>query len=558
MTVFPSVGIRFYTTDASFDPAPVDICDLPYENSAIVPDAHDCFSQPVDFGDISRLQVWSDSAVTAKIYDSSGSLLDTIVLSQTATMDGVDIYTTTITWTSYVTDNGTYITLENTTDYKKSEPLTQPHENVIKLVYSNNRNHSSYGNYEDCWENILHLPASLKNTTIVSNEDVFKDSRGVLTRLRRTFNKVFGLSIEHIPPYLHEMAFYALTHDNITIWQKYEKGTYDLSAEFAIQDGQQYEIQEADRYSLSTASANLIKLGDFVRRIASVDSEFGAIPPTLLDETNITTTSFDINWTDVGADFYEFQLSTDPTFATIAQSGNTTNLTTSFTGLSTCTKYYYRLRACDCSGCSAWVNNDLEHQASIHFRGADTTAVIEFDEKVSGLTVQNILSFGNNIQFKYAPVLSVPDWSIYSFQNLAQIEADILAGGNTYSLYFELDSYASGTDAVYLFRFTSSTFYLQVGCLEYTFKGASQTVSQDLYIAFDQVAQISSVTEHGSSVERYSLISAAGQNFNAFPYNELGINTQMLLETGEYIVGIHVYIVNPNTDDTTKINISYQ
>lgn len=77
--------------------------------------------------------------------------------------------------------------------------------------------------------------------------------------------------------------------------------------------------------------------------------------PTTLPSTNVTTSSFQANWTTVtGATGYRLDVATDVNFTSFVAGYNNfnANLTTSqvISGLTNCVTYYYRVRAIFCSG----------------------------------------------------------------------------------------------------------------------------------------------------------------------------------------------------------------
>lgn len=96
--------------------------------------------------------------------------------------------------------------------------------------------------------------------------------------------------------------------------------------------------------------------------------------PTALASTNITTSSFQANWTAVtGASGYVVDVATDANFTVFVAGWNANNvgnvLNANVTGLTNCVNYYYRVRAIFCSGPG---DNSNTITAAPHSTGSQT------------------------------------------------------------------------------------------------------------------------------------------------------------------------------------------
>lgn len=546
LKLFASNGLRFTDT---LDTTP-NFRQLPYSQQRVAARATVCWNQPIDFTDINRVQAWSDSQVTLRIYNKANTLLYTLVVPLSHNMDSIGIYNATITWTSIVgLDKGSYVTVANATgELYRSEPLVNIRDEhdvkgFLKIIYSNRRDNSHYGSYRKCFEQILYVPAVLWEFDRKEDSVQYIDSALRKRVLKHDFIYLCKLHTDAIPYYLHDLLRDALNHDTILInnevWQKHEEG---------------YKISHQMNSTIHTAECDLREADTAIKRIVSQRNNYLALPPTLLPETAIAATTFTINWEDNEADSYDVQLSTTPDFSVIVTSINTVNTTYQFTGLTSCTKYYYRVRAVTCSGVSAWVNNEIRHQISLHFRGAQKTQVLEMTEKVTDLQVFNIFNNADNIRYKYAPVHSVVSWAIYPYLTLAQIQTQITAGTSIYSLYYEIDDYVVGSDAGLVLDYISETFWLNVGCLNFI----TTDINQLFVIYFKDKVQFTSLVSANGSTYFYTLVTSASGDYSSNNVASLAaLNALIATLSGDYAVIVWVEYLPLITSDTTTINLNY-
>jgi hypothetical protein len=544
--LFQSNGLRFYDT---LNSSP-NYRQRAYSQQRVAARAMACYKQPVDFSDISRVQAWSDSQVTLRVYSSANVLLYTLVVPFSHDMDGTGIYNATIDWATITNlDNGSYVTVANAGgELWRTEPLEDIRDfhdskGFLKIIYSNRKDNFTYGSYRKCFEQILYVPAVLWEYDRTENEVTYIDSSLRKRVLKHDFIPTAKLHTDPIPYYLHDLLRDALNHDTILIdnevWQKHNEG---------------YKISHQMNASIHLGECLLREADTAVKRIVAQRSNYLALPPTLLPETNIGTNTFTANWEDNEADSYDVQLSTTPDFSSIVVSVNTTNTFYVFSGLTACTKYYYRVRAVTCAGVSAWANNEIRHQISLHFRGANKTNVIEMFEKVTDLQVFNIFNNAANLRYKYAPVHGVTNWSIYPYLTLSQVQTQINLSTGIYSLYYEIDNYVVGTDAGVVLDYIADTFWINVGCLVFETTG----INQRIVLYFKNKVQFDAVLSTNGSTYWYTLVtSASGDYLVNNASNLTALNNLIATVTGEYAVVIFVEYLASVMSDITTLNIAY-
>jgi hypothetical protein len=468
-------------------------------------------------------------------------------------MDGTGIYNATIDWATIANlDNGSYVTVANAGgELWRTEPLENIRDfhdskGFLKIIYSNRKDNFTYGSYRKCFEQILYVSAVLWEYDRTENEVTYIDSSLRKRVLKHDFIPTAKLHTDPIPYYLHDLLRDALNHDTILIdnevWQKHNEG---------------YKISHQMNASIHLGECLLREADTAVKRIVAQRSNYLALPPTLLPETNIGTNTFTANWEDNEADSYDIQLSTTPNFSTIVVSANITNTFYAFTGLTTCIKYYYRVRAITCEGVSAWVNNEITHQQSLHFRASKKTQIIEFFEKVTDLQVFNIFNNAANIRYKYAPIHGVLNWSIYPYLTLSQVQTFINGSSSVYTVYVEIDNYVVGIDAGLVVSYIANSFFLTVGCTKYEFKGTST----DLLLCFKQKAQLQSVVSGNGTPSNYlyTIVTSTSADLTGFTTTNLSsLNTIISTITGDYAVKITCIYQGSNSTDLTTFNISYE
>lgn len=540
--MYKNNGIKFYPLSDLGAPTGTTFETIPYATQGTDGRPAECYQQPVRFDDQSRVQVGTTySEVFVEVYSSTGATIYSATVATTTTMDGLNVANIVLDWTSIVgADNGTTVFVydDDTDSGWKSEPLCHPPGRLLKIVYANNNNHSDWGNYEDCWEMIAYAPAAMFPVGFATAGTDFQDSRGHVLRLNQTIRSNFLMQVEHAPFYLHNILLYALRHDEVFIRQTMTSNVV-VYEQYVIPPNTDYAPRLDDRYSLMRAELELWEMDGMTRRITAPVSLFGLGAPVLLPESNMSGGGFQANWEPLlDADYYEVEISTDSTFAT-GTTYTTSNTFYAFTGLTTCELYYYRVRGVSCEGIGSWASNQTEHSDSIHFRGLQNWNVIEKDEKITGLVFEDLLTMATGLIYKYAPVHAVPDWSIYAALTLPQLQAEIDAGGSVYTIYVEVVAYASAMDeAVILAKYTSPSFYLKLACLSYGFK-VPNTVSQDLYLAFDRQCQIDDVFAINGSSVAFSVITSTAGDFTSFPFNRAGANLELAVTSPPFLLGVH-------------------
>lgn len=340
--LFKSNGLRFYEGTGA---------NLSFRNRKYalqtIPEIriHACYRQPIDFSGISRVQAWSNSAVTLEVYSPTNVLLTTVAMPFSHVMGSYNIYNYTINWVAIGSlVDGSYLKITNvSSEVWYSEPFENAKSPIIKIQYSCNRDTALYGSFKKCFEHIMYVPAVLADYDRIEKQTTYLDSRIVNHVISHTSIPVAKLYTDNMPYYMHEILRDALCHDTIIIdnlaWQKTEEG---------------YKTNHNLQSSIHSAECQLREASTAILRLASQRNLNAGASPILQPETNILSAGFTINWLDADADTYDVQLSTSPTFASIIFSINVAALTYTFTGLSQDIIYYYRVRSLSCAGTSDW------------------------------------------------------------------------------------------------------------------------------------------------------------------------------------------------------------
>lgn len=557
MVVFKTNGIRFNKTDNTYNNyIDLEYLKRPHVQQRYKGDVFNCFRQPIDFTSISRVQVWTANTPTLRIYNSSNVLLSTLSFANSNTIEGKIVWNLTINWASVAgVGLGSYITLTDTVTFYRSETLWQPPYPLLKFVYSNNKFHSSYGDFKNCFEQICYIDGQITDYKIPQKREVYEDASGVINTLTRKLRKTFNLKINYAPEWIHDILHSAINSDKLLVERKPVAGviTYD---NLSLLDESEYEIDDYNRANIATAACVLALKNTFLRRITSFNNTYIPQNPEILNESNITNTSFRANWTGVNADSYEVQISTSSNFAAVTTYATANNFY-DFTGLTTCLKYYYRVRALNCGGVSAWTVATNVKQASIHFRGVDRWKVLEFtSEKIVDLSVLDVFSNLVNLRYKFAPALSVTKatWdSIYGYRTLVQIQSDINASAGTYSIYFDCDDFVLGSDGGLAVQYVTDSF-ITTGCLTYVLSG----ISQDVFVWLKDKVQIDSITSSAGGTLSYDYVTNMSNDFTAFDLANLtALNNAIVAGGAPYAFGIYLRYSGTNITTTLTINLRY-
>lgn len=562
-------AIKFYPVNADGSPSATNPRYRPYQvqrQNGVFKEY--CYYQPVDLsGQMTFQFFWvgaggvGTAALDVRFFAVGGGQIGTVSIAGRATtnfsqINQIEIPWASVMWTAGLPTGRFFIEVRSPANVRlyRSEPLVNWPRKPLKMVYRNTGDHARYGPYSGCFEQHLALPGRLVEPDIMEMEirAVTSDMRRL--QLLHELEHVAILETEPIPHYLAEAIQYALNHDEVEINSvKYKK------VEATI------ERAHVANFDLYTMRVKLVEVEDRLRYLGRLTSQYLLTPPEMQPPTDITATSFTANWTADNADSYTVQISTSPTFASILQAFDTPNTSQAFTGLSACVKYYVRVRGVGCNGVSAWSVLEVQHQISLHFRGLDKVKVLSFSEKLTRLEAFNVFANLTNVRYKFAPLGTVPDWSLWPFRTLAQLQADITAtAAANYSVRIEVDGYAQGSEGGLLLRFSSPTFYLQVGCLAYEFGG----ISQDVVLFLRDKSAINSLVATNSSQFVYQFIPSLAALLDTVPLfsspNLAALNAAITAHfaTGpvekDYAVAVFALYVGASVSDLVGFNLQLQ
>lgn len=555
-------GLRFHKVDAAtLQSLETDWEREAYGRQGIYEHVQEGYLQPVDWADQSRVQAISPTAspVTVSVRNPVGAVLATIAATFAGTMvndPSANVFNATIEWAAIAgLEPCSFVIVQQGLDTYKSEPLRNGnHGELLKLVYANLYDHKDIGSYRNCFEMFAYVPGRLINPEQPRELAYHTDSQMRDTYLSESHFRTRLLDVFRAPHYLHLICQYALRHDKLEVFQKWQGKAYRASWQWVEQ---QYNASHAANQNIYRAETTLKKVADRVRAIASAGESQFAVSVNILPPTNIISNGFTANWTGQG-DSYDVQLATDSEFTNIVTSLNTTLTSQSFSGLTSCQIYYYRVRAVSCEGAGAWSQGETIEQVSVHFRGDQNFSVWEASEKVANLEFINLFANLQGVRFKFAPLHGVLVWGIYPFRTLSQIQADITAAATTnYSVFVEIDSFAQGSEGLGILQYRVPFVRLAVGCLTYGFRG----VSQDHLIGFDQKVKFNSVSTSPVATLSYAFVpNLAGlRQLVVFDTTLAGLNLQIASHAGsQYAVAIFIeraLNVPQNTGVTATINI---
>lgn len=554
-------GLRFFAVDGSLNSIETDFERERYGLQYVHGHFLYPFTQPVDFTDFSRVQVITptNATVTIQIFNANGTQIftDTFAYVGNALQDAnLRVYNYTINWNSVNNKRDClYIVITQGSIRFRSEPIRngRPGE-LLKLVYSNFYDHRQIGSYLNCFEMIAYVPGRLIRPEQPRELAFHTDSQLRDVYLAESHFRTRVLQVYESPQYMHLITQYALRHDKVQIFQKGTSKTYSAQYQWL----EQYTSNHIDYSTVYAAETVLKKVPDRLRSVTSAGESTYSPTITILPVTNVTATSFQANWSGTGTS-YDVQLSTSPTFATTVISTNTVNQFFNFTGLSSCVRYYYRVRAVSCEGVGAWSTGTTTEQVSFHFRGEQNFGVWEWDEKVSSLTFFNIFANLQGVAFKFAPTTGVINWNIYPFRTLLQVEQDVQQNTSAnFSVYVQVDGYAQGSEGLGVLQYIVPSVRLSVDCLTYNFRGSTQ----DQYIAFRRKTSWQSVTVASSAANLwYAFIPDLNALRQETIYNISSLSTLNTLINShagtDYAVAIFAAYTGTNTTATITINLQY-
>lgn len=192
---------------------------------------------------------------------------------------------------------------------------------------------------------------------------------------------------------------------------------------------------------------------------------------------------------------------------------------------------------------------------SLHFSGELTgnNQVAKLFTKADNLQVHNILGMATTFEMKYKDTHGFVDWSLEPVRNLVQIQSDIDGGSDTYSLYFEITSYAV-------------TYLNAVLCLEYdsvdvtnTFQYQSANpLAQNVWIGIPSPYEltIDSITSGNASASLFEFGLKALSSDDMTIYDETLASLNILLsgDTSEKLITLYINYRGVNVNDTIDID----
>ena len=559
MYVFESNGLRFYPINAINNPIGVRFDELPYHEQYIFKQTQiECKRQSVRFNDIIRIQVKSPNLVTWQIFNASNTLLSSGNFTDFGAFGTEKVWWVTINLATIPgLNNGSWIIISNGTSHYRTEPLQNEVHRLLKLTYSNYKDHARYGSYRRCNEMVAYIPASLIEHVIFENKSVFQDSVGRYKKLMHDWQRGRVLKTRWLPYWLINILHAAINHDVLFIQEK--SGNYLVTSPYEVYNDELLKVEKPNEdYQGYEASISLVELNTYSRRLPAFEPLILGDSINILPETNITANSFTANWEAMDVDFYEFQLATNPNFTSpiINQSNILTN-SFNVSGLSPCVKYYYRVRASLCGVFSAWTSNLTNQRQSLHFRGEQRKHVLNFDEKIFNLAVANIFGWANGIEYKITSgTITNPDapvWLFLPVLTLTQLQSNINSQTGNYTILVSIQGYNFGSDALLELIYNTEFFWLRVGCTTYNM---GNHISQDLFIGATRRIQIDSITlTNSATVVGYELITSPLGTAVLFTTSLSALNTAIasLLPNQSYIIGIYTSISNT----TLTINSRY-
>lgn len=270
---FENNGLKFYPTDISGNPNPIKETDLPHCNFALPKHFVTKFWQAVDFADTSVVQVVSSAPLTVGILN-----LNTLVSEAVAGVNitnigslGTDtIYEITVNWSSYTNisndGKGMQITINNGSEYAKSEPIKQP-KTFIKLSYQNTRLHSSLGVYTCDRKMIMYIDAYKEAYTVTTNKEAFETSVGGVINLKQDAKETFTFRTSAKPLYIHNILSKVFMSDILEIEETLDGYTVTESV-IPLADAT-YDFETVQGNTGGEGQIQLFKTDSYVKKFVS-------------------------------------------------------------------------------------------------------------------------------------------------------------------------------------------------------------------------------------------------------------------------------------------------
>jgi len=572
MVIAPSNPIRFYPTTNAWLPNPSKREDLPFQKDYLPSQANEkCYHQPVDFDDVSTLQIQAATLPTVTVHNAAGTQIGVVVMNLDSTQNGENIYNAVIEWNvDFPTiAKGCFLRATDGTHYAQSERLYKPSTPLLKLTYSNNNQHDLFGNYQKCFEHVLYLPAELIEVSFPTEKVGYESSNGRFLEQLTAWQETVLLQSEHVPVFLSRILMYAIHSKNLHIEERVNG--YFVGEYYKVFD-KGMEIGHQDRYVLHSLYVTLRKVDGFVQKLyVQDDVALAQVQVDLLPETNITATSFTANWSIAGgADEFDYQLSTTADFSVLVVNTTLNGNVTAYsnTGLTQCERYYYRVRARSCGETTDWVSNENFKQQSIHFQGLFNQTQKGFTERIQNFSVKNVFNWCSGFTLKFAPLpndaIGGSDWDIYPTLSEAQIqqEIDILTDfevSEGFTIYFECTGYSQiHQHSTLLMEYDTPSFYITVGCTYYNFPQFSQFVL--IAMSGESKYNLDAVQSQNSpiSLYTYSLITSSADIPIRANLTSSQLNDAINAHTGDCIVLVNARYQGTNEQDNTIFSISYQ
>lgn len=562
LQTFFNNGIRFFESNASGAGISTEFEGLPYSEQ-LLPDMRNkgvpCVGEFVDFNRIIRFVLWSDAAATVTIYNNAGvAIQSNIPASQNWALDNDTAYYFAIDLSAVTgINNGSYMIATNGTEHLTSEPLIST-PNLYEIEFENEGDHAKLNTFQNCIFLNAFYPAFLREFNIEQFDRVFATSANRYRRLAHGEKKTRSLETVALPPYKIDAFVRQMKSDILKL--KVKPTTSDPIRLF---EGEPVTIENPTRYNLATAKAKIVFDNSLTMRLPYTNLGAGNVP-TLLPLTSLSSTEMQVNWTG-SADTYDLQVATDAAFSNIVvnQTG-ITQLSHLVTGLTSCTKYYVRVRGIDCSGTSPWVVATGRQYFTVHFRGAHTQQAVQFNEKIvfNSLLVNNVFGMLQGVSFKYSNGAVEPaDWSLFPNLNVADLEAQIQAGGNDYWILCQCTGYSTQNyEGVLMVSYDAAAFYTLLACSSFTLYAADEATKDiSTVIPANNYYEVDTIPGAiFASVRYYGLRTSNVADFTEYQYDNLtDLNNAIksLSSTTDTILSF--YFGTDNSPENLRLDISY-
>jgi hypothetical protein len=176
-------------------------------------------------------------------------------------------------------------------------------------------------------------------------------------------------------------------------------------------------------------------------------------------------------------------------------------------------------------------------------------------EKMTSMSITNVMNTCIGLQYKYAPILNVTDWTGYVLLSQSELQGLIDAGSDSYSVLCVISDFTIGVDAGIEIKYLA--IVAATDPVNYYFSN----ISQDIVIWFSNKVSFTVLQSGDGSNLVYSVLTSLTDIRDNIPlsaYNTLtDLNNQLATVTGNCAVVVYGLYDKSSSNNFIETTITY-